>query len=170
MRRVAEQMNGSTTLVTHYFKDRDSLISFANERTFNRWRTELEELATGDPSEALLALLDWALPTSREGVRFARALISITDYAYTNEVVSAALYSWSDWYWRKVRDIVARWAESTHDGPPVQVDRVVDTVRALFNGINLSMLQGEAWTAVGEDAVELVLSVITGMTGRDVAR
>ena len=47
MRRVAEKMNGSTTLVTHYFKDRDSLISFANERTFDRWRAELDEVAIG---------------------------------------------------------------------------------------------------------------------------
>ncbi|MFE2985969.1 hypothetical protein [Streptomyces sp. NPDC059262] len=146
--------------LTHYFRDRDAITAFANKRVFADWREELEA-ATSDvaPVEMLRNLLQWALPVNEQQRDFARAVISLTDCATSNQ--QPATRRWPRNCTSETSGTGAKSAASSkscsHRGPsrrrrrrPVStgVDEAADIVRALLNGINPTVLQsGESWTA-----------------------
>ena len=63
-RSIADQLGGSTAVVTHYYETVKELIEDLAVRLANSWDEELRELEAGidDPAERLWALLAWLLP------------------------------------------------------------------------------------------------------------
>ncbi len=135
-RGVAERMGGSSTLVTHYFKSRQQLLDALVE-TVADWPGDLDELEAGveDPHERLRLFMHWMVPADPEGYTEERARISLAG-AHDGSV--------------RIQGIFDAWDEGVRaqfmrhlDGlvPAERIDRVIDILRSVTNGITLSVIE-----------------------------
>jgi AcrR family transcriptional regulator len=77
IRRVANRLGGSSTMVTHYYPTRSRLLEDFADALIETFHEEIEALdrSASDPVARLQKYLEWALPTTPERMR--RELVRI---------------------------------------------------------------------------------------------
>ncbi len=147
LRSLARELNGSITLITHFFADRADLFDAVVEDLLADYTPPAQDDAT-DPMEQLRALVEWFLPATpdeaeREASRI--ALISARDQSKSIDHFYVAM------------EERARQLFSTALTPVVArevLPQAVDTLRATVNGLVLSITEHPRhWTPERRHAV-----------------
>jgi AcrR family transcriptional regulator len=141
LRSLAEELNGSITLVTHFVANRTDLFEAIVDDLVATYDQQLEALDHGhDAAERLYTLLTWLLPLTpedqeREAGRIAlHAMKDQPSVEHFFEVVE-----------RRSRDLLTD--RLTPLLPGEQVPAAVDHFRALLSGIIVSVLEHpDHWT------------------------
>ncbi len=161
VRRIARELGGSVTLVTHYFPQIDELLRAVSSRLVQEQRAELEAIQAGhdDPIDNLRELISWMLPLDAKRRREERARVlfaaerdsglNVQDFYEAMERSMRALLR------QHLRPLV----------PSDQVEDHVDLLRAFHNGVVLSSVEHPAlWTKKRQlRAMDLLLDSI-GLT------
>jgi AcrR family transcriptional regulator len=143
LRKLAQRMGGSITLVTHFFPTRDLLLAgvldvvLADAVAFSGELTAIE-----DPHERLLAVMKWFLPLTEDDLRGERARLALV--AHRN--ADPAARDFLDRLEGAMRDVL----RSAVDGlvPFEDRDAVVDQMRVWGSGMVLSAIEHpEMWSA-----------------------
>jgi AcrR family transcriptional regulator len=141
MRALAAELNGSMTMVTHYYASRRELLLDLVHQVTDGWQQELAELEATKPDarSRLRTLLEWSLPTTSEGreeERFRFALTTVHQDPECSEVLRGF-------------DTVMRGILRSHLQelvPARHVDDAVRYLRAITNGVALEdYLYTDSW-------------------------
>lgn len=143
LNKLADELGGSITLVTHFYRNRAELLKGILDRVLADFDEELEQIESeATTQQRLRILLEWMLPLDSESLASERGRIlllsgrgtdlPVQDFADALEVRMTTL----------LRD---------HLAPLVSPDRLevlVDTLRAFTNGVILSTVEHPGkWTA-----------------------
>ena len=156
-RGVAARMGGSSTLVTHYFASRQALLDALAE-VVAEWPSELEDLEAevDDPRLRLRLFLQWMVPADEKSHLEERGRINLIG-EHDARVRTRHLFETWD---ARVRDLLREHIDGLV--PEARVDRTVDLLRTITNGITLSAVEHpDKWPperqyAVIDDALELL--------------
>jgi AcrR family transcriptional regulator len=135
-RAVAEEMGGSSTLITHYFPTRQALLDALAESV--AWLPEEVfelEAGTDDPRTRLRIFLQWWLPRDERDRRAEQARINLIGERDTRVRTQHFFDVWDARMREMLRDHL--------DGlvPPQEVAATVDLLRTVTNGISLSTIE-----------------------------
>lgn len=156
LRSLAAELDGSITLVTHFFANRDDLFAAIVDELVETYDSELAEIERGEDAPGRLRrLLQWMLPLGpddieRESGRVAlipmREDANIDHFFLVNE--------------QRARELITRHLEPLL--PANRIPAAVDYLRAMVNGIVLSAVEHpDVWTARRQlDVVEMALLTI----------
>jgi AcrR family transcriptional regulator len=141
LRSLAEEMNGSITLVTHFVSNRASLFETIVDELVSGYDAEIADLERGMEGEARLRrFLEWLLPLSPHDVERESARIAL----------NAARGEPSVDHFFEVMDARIRELLADHLRPLIaeaEIADAVDFVRAVMNGVTLSAVEHpELWT------------------------
>lgn len=136
-RAVAKELGGSTTMVTHFYSTQAELIAGLADSFVINWDAEVTELEQNveDPYERLLLLLEWLAPTDPEGVLEERTRIALLAEGLVGDSRSANFDVWE----KRARKLLRSHLEQIV--PKQEVALRVDVLRALTNGIQLSIVE-----------------------------
>lgn len=139
---LAKELGGSIRLVTHYFKDRDELISALLENGVREVDGVLEMLhSEDDPRERLRLALEWFLPDDDESVLQERVRIALITHQHSEPII-AEYFSTIEGLMRSVLH-----AAIPSDLPKARAELLVDIMRAWASGIALASVEHpETWT------------------------
>lgn len=139
---LADQLGGSITLVTHYYRNRQELIAGILARSQAQTTGFLERLHDiDDVDERLRYTLEWFLPLDDEGLQLERARVALAVHRDLEPVIAA--------FFDRVEPDM-RGALRTAIGPFVPSDDlepVVDVLRVWTSGMTLATVEHpEIWT------------------------
>jgi len=135
-RAVAAQMGGSSTLVTHYFPTRQSLLDALAESV--AWMPEevfALEAGTEDPRRRLRIFLEWWLPREDPDRRAEQARINLIGEHDTRMRTQHFFDAWD----ARMREMLGDHLKGLV--PPEQIPATVDLLRTVTNGISLSTVE-----------------------------
>jgi len=142
LRSLAKRMGGSSTLITHYFPNRDALIGALLESVLkdaDKKRAELLEI--DDPHERLHAVLEYFLPDDPETLALERVRVALV----AHRDAEPALREFFDKLEPGMRGVMRAGLEEFVDAE--ELDEMVDVLRAWTSGIALSAVEHpEMWT------------------------
>jgi AcrR family transcriptional regulator len=141
MRALAREMNGSMTMVTHYYGSRAEVLRDLAHQLSLTWREELAELEGGDadPRVRLRTVLEWMLPSTAESRVEERARFALLTAQDDPDCVR--LLREFDTEMRAV--LRAHLVELV---PASRLDSATSYIRAMTNGVVLDdYLDPEAW-------------------------
>ena len=148
LRSLAEELNGSITLITHFFANRADIFEAVVDDYVACYDSELRELERDlDPLQRLHKFLEWMLPlTERDREREAGRI------ALNTMRGEKSVDHFFDAIDRRMRELIA-----AHLGPfvaPQDLPQAVDFLRACTNGVALSTVEHpEQWTKARQLAV-----------------
>jgi AcrR family transcriptional regulator len=130
MRALAAELQGSLTLVTHYYRSRSEILTDLATQLSAAWRDELEELErpANDPWTRLRTLLEWLLPMTPEGREEERARFALVIGRDDHECARVLAEFDSD-----MRSLIA--AHVSELVPPDVVEKVTALLRATTSGV-----------------------------------
>lgn len=142
IRSLAKRMGGSSTLVTHYFPTRESLLDALLSQTLEDAEKERETLlGIDDPRERLHAVLAFFLPDSEEALLLERVRVAMVPHMRIEPTVR-------DFFQRLepgMRGLMRAALEEFV--APEQLDGMVDMLRVWTSGLALSAVEHpEIWT------------------------
>jgi AcrR family transcriptional regulator len=142
IRAVAEQMGGSTTLVTNYIKSRAALINNAIDHVLARWRDDEASALDGvAPEDRLEALALWSCSTTGDDDLLRHLFIEMLAKSRGPSDVSEALRHDAEEHRTHLRD--AATLASTPDP-----DLTADILHLVLRGYYLASVEDpERWTA-----------------------
>ncbi|MFF0700046.1 TetR/AcrR family transcriptional regulator [Streptomyces tendae] len=142
LRKIAQRMGGSITLITHYFANREALLGAVLEHALADVDVVLEELEQiADPRERLRVALEWFLPDTEEALTQERARVALLTHQGAEPVIRRHLQRMEP----AMRSVLARAVEELV--PAEELDDTVDMVRVWVSGIALSVVEHpEIWT------------------------
>jgi len=157
MRSLGRRIGGSSTLVTHYFPSRESIIAAVIDRTVRRTAEEVERLhQVADLRARLRAALEYFVPTSEADKQAERRRIALLAYRGIEPSV--------DDYYAKLEPMMRGVLSAAIDGavPPEEAAAILDLVRLWVNGMALSVVEHpEIWTGERQTAaLEKLLSLL----------
>jgi AcrR family transcriptional regulator len=141
MRRVAKQANCTTGLITHYFRDKDELVTHAYRVVLDKMIADatLSVQRERSVSERLLAAVEAIEPTNAEMKEFTVVLMNFWGQAAFNEAYAARCRQ----DYRRWRDIIGRVVkEGIASGelyPHTDVRAVTDIITLLSDGLSVGM-------------------------------
>ncbi|WP_426321822.1 TetR/AcrR family transcriptional regulator [Microbacterium sp. E-13] len=141
LRALARELNGSITLVTHFYADRQTLLEGIIDELSTNYDEDLASIPAGsDKIEDLRAYLLWMVPQTPEEIDVERCRVALVHSA-DNPAIARFFSS---------MEAKARAAfEERLEGlvAPPEVPAAVDFLRALVNGAVLSAVEHpEIWT------------------------
>ena len=141
LRALATRLGGSSTLVTHFYRNRSELLSAITSRIVSQYEEELAGLKEiDDPSQGLRATLEWLLPISPKDQGFERRRVMMTVEADSDETISGYLATME----QKERAILR--IHLSRLLPDVNIESYIDILRSFTNGIALSVVESPvAW-------------------------
>lgn len=143
VRSIAAEMGGSPTVVTHYYPNRQTLMTDLAHQICSMWQTTLDEIDEkhAEPRERLRAFMAWVLPLTERGHLEERARIALL--AADNDPDCRAVLLEFDAVVRKMlRERLRRLV------PKSRVTPVADLLRAFASGVVLdAQLDPAAWPA-----------------------
>ncbi|MFG2965883.1 TetR/AcrR family transcriptional regulator [Streptomyces sp. NPDC048288] len=157
LRNLAQRMGGSITLITHYFANRDLLLSGVLEVVLDDARKFSEQLMSiEDPHDRLRAVMLWFLPLSEVEVRNERGRISLV----AHQDASPAIRDWLDEMEVAMRSVLAKAVSDFVE--PDERDAIVDQMRVWGSGMVLSVAEHpEIWTPERQlEALERFLNAL----------
>jgi len=148
LRSLAKRMGGSSTLITHYFPNRDALIGALLESVLVDADNKREELLQiDDPHERLHAVLEFFLPADAESLALERVRVALV----AHRDAEPALRDFFDKLEPGMRGLMRAALEEIVE--PKELDGMVDVLRAWTSGIALSAVEHpEIWTAERQTA------------------
>ncbi|MFJ9634545.1 TetR/AcrR family transcriptional regulator [Streptomyces sp. NPDC101175] len=158
LRKIAQRMGGSITLITHYFANREALLDAVLEYALadaDAILGELDEIA--DPRERLRVALEWFLPDTEEALTQERARVALLTHQGAEPVIGRHLQRMEP----AMRAVLVRAVEELV--PADELDGTVDMVRVWVSGIALSVVEHpEIWTPERQQAaLERFLKVLS---------
>lgn len=141
MRALAREMNGSMTMVTHYYESRAEVLRDLAHQLSLAWREELADLEGGDadPRVRLRTVLEWMLPSSAESRVEERARFALLTAQDDPDCIR--LLREFDTEMRAV--LRAHLVELV---PASRLDSATSYIRAMTNGVVLDdYLDPDAW-------------------------
>ncbi|TSE13410.1 TetR/AcrR family transcriptional regulator [Mesorhizobium intechi] len=148
LRSLAEELNGSITLVTHFFANRAGLFEAIVDDYIACYDSELAELERGlPPLPTLRKFLTWLIPTDERDRGREASRIALNSMRGDKSIDH--FFEAMD---RRIRELIA-----AHLGPlmdPKDIPAAVDFLRACTNGITLSSVEHpDLWTTARQLAV-----------------
>jgi AcrR family transcriptional regulator len=142
VRGLAAQLGGSSTLVTHFYRNRNELVRAITAHLEQRYDLELAEMERiTDPRAGLHAVMVWLLPATPEEQGIERRRILMSAEADTDEYVSDYLSAMDE----KERGALRK--HLLHLVPSAEIEGHIDVLRALTHGIILAAVDNpELWT------------------------
>jgi AcrR family transcriptional regulator len=143
LRNIAAEMGGSLTLVTHYYANRQELMTDLARQICESWQTDLDAMdeASSAPRERLRAFLTWMLPLNERGHEDERARFALL--AADNDPDCRRVLIEFDEY---LRDLLRQRLVGLV--PRRQVPTLADLLRAFTSGVALdAQLQPDDWPA-----------------------
>ncbi|MER5756753.1 TetR family transcriptional regulator C-terminal domain-containing protein [Streptomyces sp. NPDC002088] len=161
LRRIAEDLGGSITLVTHFYGSRDELMEAVLEAAFADYEVELERLERGaDARERLLILVQWMLPLDEEGRLQEKGRLLMLGQLGPDPAVRRFVDAMEARMTGLLRQHLSPLV------PATEVDGMVDVLRVMTNGMALSVVErGERWPASHQRAT---LNAVVAALGLDV--
>jgi AcrR family transcriptional regulator len=149
IRNVAAAMGGSTTVVTHYYPSRQTLLDALVEGMVD-WQEEIDaiEAGTTDQRERLRLFLQWLVPADEEGLLEETVRINLIGEHGSRLRTEHVFAAWD----AKVRELLSRHLEGLVE--PARMESTVDVLRSATNGITLSVVEHPTeWPAERQFAV-----------------
>jgi AcrR family transcriptional regulator len=141
IRRIAAEVGYSTTIVTHYFADKQELLLWAYRALAQEAEGHFQQVIARDPADLVGALL--AMTAADElGVRRWRAYVAFWDRASRDQAFAAEQL-------RRIEGALARIAEvvRARNGDRADVDRIARLLNALVQGISVqALVDRESWS------------------------
>ena len=148
-RAVAEEMGGSSTLVTHFFPTRQALLDALAESV--AWLPEdlfADEAAFEDPRERLRFFLLWLVPGDEQARVYEQARVSLIGERDTRLRTQHFFDMWDTRMREVLRDHLLPLLEEE------EIPAAVDLLRCLANGITLSTVEHpDEWPPSRQEAV-----------------
>lgn len=148
IRAVAEQLGGSVTLVTHYYRSREDLINNLAVQLTADWTETVGELDAGatSPRDRLRALLIWALPETDDQMMIERARLQLLAAREEFPDAGSVFAAWDDYMRGQFREHLRDLVE------PDRVEATVDILRAVVTGITFEAYQ-HGWSVARQRQV-----------------
>lgn len=142
VRSLAMRLGGSTTLVTHYFANREELLSALADRVLKDAEEKSAELLKiADPDDRLRAVLEWFLPNTPESLKIERVRVVLVAHKATEPVVADMSARMEPGMRGLMRQALAEFVD------PADLEGMVDLLRAWTSGVVLSAVEHpEIWT------------------------
>lgn len=143
VRNIAAEMGGSPTMVTHYYPNRQALMTDLAHQYCNMWQNALDEIDTlhTEPRARLRAFMAWLLPLTEQGHEEERARIALLA-ADQDPDARSVLLEFDAVVRKMLRDRLRRLL------PKRRVTVVADLLRAFASGVVLdAQLDPSAWPA-----------------------
>lgn len=139
LRAVAAELNGSLTLVTHYYPNRAALLQDMATQLMSQWDEELaviEEQAT-DAWQRLRIFLEWLIPMNERGELEERARIILAAETRSNHPdIQETLNAWDVGMRSSLHDRVAAVIADSDEA-----DTMTELLRVFTNGVVLSVVE-----------------------------
>ncbi len=133
LRKLADELGGSITLVTHVYPDRAALMKGLTRTAIAEFDADLATLEDGaDDRERLRLLLEWMLPLSAEEQRKERARVMLVSYRDSDLHVGVFSTAMD----RKMRALLRSHLAPFRRGD--ELDAAVELLRVLINGVVLA--------------------------------
>lgn len=143
LRAVSDRLGGSVTMVTHYFPNREALLTRMLQETLDEAQSMQEELASiEDPHDRIEAVVRYFLPIDEEAMAVERARVALVSHRNVEPAVARHL----DRIEPGMRDLIKNAVQSLIS--PEELDATVDLIRLWTSGVVLSAIEHpELWTA-----------------------
>jgi len=149
-RSVAQEMGGSTTLVTHYFPTQKDLLNEVTSQALAAWDIETQEIdaQTEDPLDRLVLLLHWLVPITELGMMQELSRIHLLAGQLLGDENRAMFEAWDS----RIRSYLR--THLTGLVPDEEVEQNVELLRVVTSGIVLSVVEHpHLWSAERQVAV-----------------
>lgn len=148
LRALARELNGSITLVTHFYADRQTLLEGIVDELSTNYDEDLASLpASDDPVESLRSYILWMMPMTPQEIEVERCRVALV---HSSENPSIARFF--DAMETKARHAFRERLDGLIDA--AEMDAAVDFLRALVNGAVLSAVEHpDLWTTERQRAV-----------------
>ena len=143
LRNIAAEMGGSLTLVTHYYANRQELMTDLARQICDGWQADIDRMdeAHHEPRERLRTFLAWMLPLTEKGQEEEHARLALL-VADSDPDCRAVLVEFDNYLRELLRQRLAGLV------PKKRVPVVADLLRAFTSGIVLdAQLTPELWPA-----------------------
>jgi len=143
LRIIAAEMGGSLTRVTHYYPNRQALMTDLARQICATWQTALDEIdeTHTEPRDRLRTFMAWLLPLTPRGHEEERARIALLAAGHDPDC-REVLVEFDDVVRGMIRDRLRGLV------PKRRVPAVADLLRAFVSGVVLdAQLSPEAWPA-----------------------
>lgn len=161
IRAVAEQLGGSVTLVTHYYRSREDLINDLAVQLTAGWTETVDVLDAGirEPRDRLEALLIWALPETGDQMLIERARLQLLAARDEFPDAGSVFSAWDDYMRSLFREHLVEIVSAD------RVESTVDLLRATVTGITFEAYQ-HGWSVDRQRAVLSDVLAVTGLVQR----
>ena len=143
LRNIAAEMGGSLTLVTHYYANRQELMTDLARQICETWQSEIDDMdeAHVEARDRLRTFTAWLLPLTEDAIHNERARIALLA-ADNDPDCRQVLVEFDDYLREQLRLRVAGLV------PKKSASTIVDLLRAFTSGVVLdTQLNPELWSA-----------------------
>lgn len=142
LRSLAQRMGGSSTLITHYFPNREALLQALLDSAMSEATEQAETLQRiADPHERLHAVLEWFLPNTPESLQLERVRIVLVGHIESEPMVAGFFKQLEE----GMRGLMRKSLQEFVD--PKALEDMVDLLRAWTSGVALSAVEHpEIWS------------------------
>lgn len=151
LKSLARELGGSITLVTHFFATRGELFEALIDDLVSSYEASLQELDAGRPAdERLRRLLDWMVPRNPEEAEMEAGRLALISQRGEQASIDHFFQVMED----RMRDLLRERVRPLLEAGPDDVEAAVDHLRAVTNGLTLSVVEHpELWTPERIDRV-----------------
>lgn len=136
LRGLAQELGGSITLVTHFYRNRAELLKGIADQLIIDYDAQLADLEQGaDDATRLRLLLEWMLPLTQDARLEERGRVLLTAERDSDLHVQSFFQAMDRKMRALLRDHVTPLVE------PYLVDITVDALRVMVNGVVLSAVE-----------------------------
>lgn len=149
LRALADELGGSITIVTHFFRNRSAILDAVTQQIIEDGAGELAALGSEEisPEQRLRGLLNWLLPTNDEALALERGRVMMAAESDAHFNVQNFYDTWEE----KTRELIADYLPPSV--PPQRKEFYVDLVRVIQNGVILSAVEHpKYWTPAKQEA------------------
>ena len=154
LRAIAQEMNATTGVVTHYFRNKQDLILFALHQVTERLQVLMAEaIANTSGTERLVAILSSFLPLDRDRQEILQVWIAFLGYAVgRSELMAEHQRSAASLRKLLIQELQALHAKGAIH-PDLNLESEANVLLALGNGLSLdTFIQGQPLTPEQQEA------------------
>lgn len=141
VRRIAAEVGYGTTIVTHYFADKQQLLLWAYRVLAEEAHDRFQEVVARDPADLVGALLSMTAADER-GQRRWRAYVAFWDRAARDTAFAAEQRLRIDQALARIAEVVR-----ARNGPRPDLERVSRLLNAVVQGISVqALVDRESWS------------------------
>jgi AcrR family transcriptional regulator len=133
LRKVGRLLGGSQSLVTHYFKNRETLFSALGAIMAEKWESELPLLIGNhnDSREKLRQLMLWLIPNTPEKIEGERWRMQLSAARHRDPIAAQILMDFDSYVRKQLTNIIRELVDAK------KVEHTIDMIRAVSSGVEL---------------------------------